>query len=909
MERNVTESIDPHVQSFLEHGTVNGIAEAELAHACDVHIRQLAQKSLTDAKSTAERLVKQATPHGNPLLLTAYRTLARTTHMSGQHAPAEHAYLHARRLAGRDKQVIGAIDRALIDVYMYLNDFSNSRKCARRALKIFEELRSDSDIAMTQVNYGNLLHRQDRHREAETLYRDAAQFFDKAGNELAVARCLYNRANTLVQLFDFDRAEKQYTRSEEIYARNSFDLDATDARYGLAWMHMLQGRFHVALHELAECEEKYHKASHRRGVALCVLDRAEVLLSLNLYEDALISAKSARESFAELGLRYESAKADLFTARASFALNNHEESARSLKRARAGFEAEQNKGFLGASLLLQAQTATRRDHRQNYLQKSRKQFSLSQLPLWRALCDIFLAEVSQRPTYALERLAKNKAVRNVPHLFASWQTLLGDRAHRSGDFARARRHWRRAADRLDAVRAQLPPVELRSHFGDKERSPHRRLVESEMTKRPNHAAAWSERYKTIGVWAPLHPLAGDPVRARAADSLSRLAEQVAALSVQLHSSASERSTIGADSHKNIARLQRDVRRKLAAMEKPDAHTDHSLEFIFDLIKKTSARQPVIQFHVGRSDIVAFIHERGNTRTVTYPGGHERLGQFMRQWRFLLESASLASVAPTSASLQSESEFFARFGEWLWRPLEIPENQRRVLIIPEGELANLPWLALRINGRELVQYHQLTLAPSLRHHHHALGIRVRSKVVELFAGPSDDLPAVKQEVDLLQEKAGNSVRLHDPCYRSSWPARGSAKIWHFTGHARLRTDNPFYSYLMLQDGPLFAADFRLRNFKLHLATLAACRSGENVSLPGEESTGLLRSLLEMGARNVLAGLWPVSDEATGLWMHQFYREYFDGKRLLEATQSAALKVKEKFPRAYHWAAFGLFGAGD
>ena len=125
---------------------------------------------------------------------------------------------------------------------------------------------------------------------------------------------------------------------------------------------------------------------------------------------------------------------------------------------------------------------------------------------------------------------------------------------------------------------------------------------------------------------------------------------------------------------------------------------------------------------------------------------------------------------------------------------------------------------------------------------------------------------------------------------------------------LRSDNPFYSSLLLEDGPLYAADFRLRRNRVNLVTLAACRTGQQVYLPGEEMTGLVRALLEMGARSVLAGLWAVSDETASNWMREFYRNYFSGKSVGQSYRSATLTIREQYPSAYDWAAFAVYGAG-
>jgi CHAT domain-containing protein len=180
-------------------------------------------------------------------------------------------------------------------------------------------------------------------------------------------------------------------------------------------------------------------------------------------------------------------------------------------------------------------------------------------------------------------------------------------------------------------------------------------------------------------------------------------------------------------------------------------------------------------------------------------------------------------------------------------------------------------------------------------------------VQFFRSDNGTLPNTEAEASILRSLAGDALTEHCPSRRADWPTEGESRVWHFAGHAVMRQDNPFYSYLLQSDGPLFAADFRMRRCRVDLATLAACRTGEQVAVPGDESTGLVRSLLEMGARNVIAGRWPVSDESTSHWMTEFYRRYLRDNDLFTAAREATLEVREKRPSAFHWAAFAVFGA--
>jgi tetratricopeptide (TPR) repeat protein len=899
---------DPILRHFVTTGALpDSATERAAAEALDRYILGEVQRSLPTALEIARAIVRKASGRPGSLLLSAHRARARAALMSGRYAEAERAYLAARALAVRDSLSRGRIDRTLIDVYMYLGRFEESRRRARLALRTFRSLGLQAEVAKTKVNYANLLHRQDRHRDAGRLYQEAAEFFVNQSDELSAARCLFNRANTLVQLFLFHDAESLYEESERIYRRHNHELDAVDARWGISWLHMLQGRFHVALRELQTCETAYERIGVPLRIASCILDRAEVYLNLNLFQDARDMAELAEERFADLGIRYERAKAAYYRARAALVLGNNDESRHALRRARAAFRRDNNHGFLGAVHLLSAQATRTPKVRRQELGTAQRLFARAQLPLWQAVCDLQSLRDAPRSRSALRRLSRNKAAQQVPHFYAAWQTALGDLKARNSPGS-AIEHWTRAADRLDLVRAQLPPIELRTSFGKDIDSPHKRLVDAEATSSPLEAAVWSERLKTAGIWAP--PLDGSALteaRERVSRSLSELAGQVAALSQQIPGSG-ERSVTSVQNSPLVKELQRRVRQDLLEVERDDSADDSSLNNLAVQFGAIAQLQPIVQWHIGSRDILAFIHESSNVRSVRFPGARTRLQRWVAQWRFVLESAALADVLGDSTPIRDEHRMLDELGEWLIRPLQLPNGNRRLLMLPEGELSNIPWAAVRLDSAPLGDCFEIILSPSLRHHVRARGVSPRSSRVLLLAGPSDDLPAARDELDRLSRLVGTEVYRYDPCRRTDWPETERAQLWHYSGHAVLNRENPFYSSLRLADGPLFAADLRLRNAAVGLVTLAACQSGAHVALPGEEATGLVRSFLEMGARNVVAGHWPVADRSTALWMEAFYSRYFTGHPITESAHFANNAVMEAYPSVYHWAAFSVFGAG-
>ena len=896
---------------FLSTGSAAHISAEDLASACDRLVQAAARSSYKSALSLARRFVAHSTGHDRLLALMAWRSLARVTHLSGRHAEALKAYQKARRLSDNDLVTRARIDRALVDVYMYLGKLKESEKAARRAIDTFRRKKLAGDLAQTQVNFGNLLHRQDRHRDAERVYRDAVAFFETSDNPVALARCRYNLANSLVQLFYMEEAERLYTSANKLWSDAGCELDACDARYGLAWLHMLTGKLHIALLELADCEAIYRKAGDPRGEALCRLDQAEVSLHLGLSSEALESARKAEKSFSKLGLTYENAKAALFRAQGALALGLTAEAKRSLRVARRGFQRDRNQAFLGVTMLTESDMALHPNGSgPKRLAEARKNFVRSQLPLWQAISDLKAAAIEGNPRAALSRLSANRAAHYVPHLYALWQVLRGDMEHKDGRHARARRCWQRAADRLDSVLAQLPLVELRSAYGRHRVSPHIRLVKLELSRNPIEAAVWSERHKTAGVWRP--PAASgisQPERAMVEASLEALACQFSSLARQTTATGSERGRSPQSNTAVVVRLQRQIRDQLMKLDANASAAPDSVEWLRYEILAHSQVTPIVQFHIADQDIIAFVHYHGQTSAITIGGGRPRLVSALRRWRFVLEAELLSDYPGQAGRNRVEESLWDEIAAWLWTPLQIDPTAPRIVIVPEGELANLPWEALRVNGRSLGELHRFILTPSIRHYAAARKRHSESRAVEVFRGTGLDLPHVDQELKSLIEAAGSRATLHASTKRSEWPSTGGADVWHFAGHALMNEQNPFYSNLLLSDGPIFAVDFRMKQCQVNLATLAACRSGEQVAMPGEESTGLVRSLLEMGARNVIAGRWPVSDHTTAIWMKTFYQQYFAGSDILNAARDAARKVRESYPSAFHWAAFAVFGAGD
>jgi CHAT domain-containing protein len=79
--------------------------------------------------------------------------------------------------------------------------------------------------------------------------------------------------------------------------------------------------------------------------------------------------------------------------------------------------------------------------------------------------------------------------------------------------------------------------------------------------------------------------------------------------------------------------------------------------------------------------------------------------------------------------------------------------------------------------------------------------------------------------------------------------------------------------------------------LELCVLSACNTGRGEAIDGEGMFGLQRALHLGGARNVVASLWKVDDDATAALMALFYRNLWEKKEPpLQALRNAQLMLR-------------------
>jgi CHAT domain-containing protein len=283
------------------------------------------------------------------------------------------------------------------------------------------------------------------------------------------------------------------------------------------------------------------------------------------------------------------------------------------------------------------------------------------------------------------------------------------------------------------------------------------------------------------------------------------------------------------------------------------------------------------------------------------------------------------------------------------------GQKRLIIIPDGKLNEVPFAALiDPAGRYVAQTHILSIAPSatvlyvLRHEVRpepryaflgvgytkgptgrepatGLGTELATVVRGVFdlSNPNiDPLPYAGEEVQAAARTIGQGsvVLLGQQATEENLKSEplGDFAILHFAVHGVVNRQQPDRSALLFADGPQSkedglwqAREIRALSLKAELVTLSACDTGIG-KIEGEEGVdSLVGAFLLAGAKDVVASLWPADDRFTATLMERFYGHVAQGMDDAAALTRAQLDILQQFgdqTAPLYWAAFEIIGQG-
>ena len=300
-------------------------------------------------------------------------------------------------------------------------------------------------------------------------------------------------------------------------------------------------------------------------------------------------------------------------------------------------------------------------------------------------------------------------------------------------------------------------------------------------------------------------------------------------------------------------------------------------------------------------------------------------------------AEISSVKPRTASSA---------GPDLYRSLlaGIPEyaSKQKVLVVPDGKLALLPYSALPENSGYVLNTHAISIVPSgtvldilrrreprefIKPDFDYMGVaawtqeRSFSRAVlrgldGLSMSELVPLPGSKAEVEAIAADFPNpgTILLGSAATETHFKQLplGRYNVLHLALHGYSDPDYPDRSALVFapeqggaDDGLLQLREIRQLHLQASLVTLSSCDTGVGpVGAAGINDLG--NAFIEAGSSSVVSALWSLEDQATKRLMVNFYGNLAHGEGKAEALRGAQLEMLREGSRPYYWASLELIG---
>jgi tetratricopeptide (TPR) repeat protein len=749
-----------------------------------------------------------------------------------------------------------------------------------------------------QMRRGAVLRTLGLHEEALVALGAAITALRACGDKLWEARALSNRAIVHLDLGSPHLADRDLSRAQKLYALTEQRLETATSVHNRGWAAYRFGQLPEALERLAEAESLYGAAgAHQPTLAM---DRCAVLLAAGLFHEAYQRIDECLVSFETSDSRTTfHAEALLIGARAAIAAKVP---GRAIEHAADSERIFTKQGNLRAARLarlegLRARWANGRATGSLRRKTVELADELAALDAPEAVDARLLAGrlalAAGMRGQALEQLRLAAAARSRgPALLRTtgWvaRLLAEETAGSRNGALRAARSGLRV---LDQHRLTLGATELRahatSHGSELVAGALRQVVAGRDARQ---LLAWSERWRAMTV---------DARATRAADSVEALAElgELREVTHQLTSGSAEGAQLD-----TLTRRQRQLESAVLARARHSRGGGNSASTdTFDLaglLDSLAGRQLVSIVEVDAT-LHAVLVARGRVRSFVL-GPAAEAAREVEFARFGLRAAVLGrGGAGVPARLAATAELAQQV---LLGPVVAALDDTALVLVPPTRLQATPWALL-----PALADRAFSVAPSARAWARALATPppARRQVV-LVRGPG--LAGGGAEVPVLAGLHPGATVLTDVAgsVAATLAALDGAWLGHVAAHGTFRADNPMFSALHLNDGPLTIHDLERLGRPPHRLMLSACEAGLGTSVGSDELLGLVSALMTVGSAGVLASVLPVGDTTVVELSVVVHQRLLAGDDLAHAALRARQHAAGDPVAAATAAAFAAFG---
>jgi len=243
-------------------------------------------------------------------------------------------------------------------------------------------------------------------------------------------------------------------------------------------------------------------------------------------------------------------------------------------------------------------------------------------------------------------------------------------------------------------------------------------------------------------------------------------------------------------------------------------------------------------------------------------------------------------------------------------------KKKLLIIPDYTLQNLPFESLKKDTQYLVEDFEISYAYSLSFLNSNKKLARNTNNTFLGFAPKtfnyDNLQVLSRsdkEVQIIKEQLNGDILLDTAATKTNFFSKIKAyKIIHLSTHAD--ANDSISPWIAFKNKKLYLNELYTAKNQAELVVLNACNSSLGRINTGEGVFSLARGFFHSGANSVISSLWNVNDKSNSEITTSFYRYLKDGKTKSASLRQAKLEylkthsLSEASP--YYWSSLILIG---
>ncbi len=855
-------------------------------------------------------------------------------------------------------------------------DREEALKLFLQALALHREERNVWGELGVDLRVGYLYGEQGQYALAIRHYERALRVYEEMKSLYGMSWTLAGLAVTYHKLGDFAKAEEYYRRTLDVKRRLGDERGAAWSLNSLGMIADMQGRYRDALSFEHEAMAIYREAGDRAGIAEAHFSIGSVYFYLGNYTEALKHYEEAFAVATETGNgqflgRVASGMGSVYSAAGRLDLAGDLyrkclEVARDSKQKTDIVWALNNLASLEIQLGNLAAARAYAGEALAILPAEGQEY-LRARALY--LMGMALGPVESSIGY-LERalvLAEGSGIEEL-----RWKCLsdLGELYRAKGDTAKSYSLQHRAIVSVESLRRLAGSDELRRHFFQPAILPYERIVSVILTRSGRaqdvkEAFSYTERCRAQ-ILASLLREAMDRTGAKGNDRLLEGEREILSR-LTFYQARLQDGSLAPDERAGFLEKIEGLERRFTSLSLKFEQRDKDyLSALYpkvaqpdELLSTLAPGEMALSYFLGEKRSYVFCGTKEDLAVYELPARafiEQRVEFFLsllQQYAAAPDTAAAGAPIPAQVFEFAANEVYDLLLEPAARSLGAGE---KLVIIPDGLLARLPFAILKKGDRYLVADHDISYAPSLRTLRYlrergavrsrsthapefdiiaigasgegAAGSKGGTRVYPFTDIPIEPLPGAAQEAKDVASVFSRSIVLAG---RSA--GEGSLKasriddtgILHFAAHAYIDNGDLRRSFIVLnperdfgdtlasvsEDGILQWHEIAALKLNAALVTLSACRSRGGVLSYGEGISGLTEAFLYAGGGCVLAAQIDIPDDLAGAMMAEYYRNVKKGlgaSAALSAAQRTAIAKDGAIASPAVWGAFVAIGDG-